>query len=71
MIPAFNYFDLSGTWNVTSRVALRGGISNILGKKPPLVDINISEASLDSANTFPATYDSLGRVMFVGGTVKF
>ncbi len=70
-IPSFNYFDLSGTWSVSDGVELRAGMSNIFNKAPPLVDNNSAPASDINGNTFPNTYDALGRVIFVGGTVKF
>jgi outer membrane receptor protein involved in Fe transport len=70
-IPSFNYFDLSGTWSVSDGVELRAGMSNIFDKKPPLVDNNSAPASDINGNTFPNTYDALGRIIFVGGTVKF
>ena len=70
-IPAFDYFDLSGTWSVTDGIELRAGMSNIFDKKPPLIDNNSAPASDINGNTFPNTYDALGRIIFVGGTVKF
>ncbi|HEY1633069.1 MAG TPA: TonB-dependent receptor, partial [Rhizomicrobium sp.] len=70
-IPAFNYFDLSGTWSVSDGVELRAGMSNIFDKKPPLIDNNSAPAADVNGNTFPNTYDALGRIIFVGGTVKF
>ncbi|HEY2070637.1 MAG TPA: TonB-dependent receptor [Rhizomicrobium sp.] len=70
-IPAFNYFDLSGTYAVSDGVELRAGVSNIFGKKPPLVDNNSAPPNDINGNTFPNTYDALGRIIFLGGTVKF
>ena len=70
-IPAFNYFDLSGTWSITDGIELRAGVSNIFGKRPPLIDNNSAPVNDVNGNTFPNTYDALGRVIFVGGTVKF
>ena len=67
---AKNYFDLSGTWSVTDAIDLRAGVRNILGQDPPLTDNNTAPASDINNNTFPNTYDALGRVIFVGATVK-
>lgn len=69
-IAAFNWFDLSGTWNVSDKVTLRAGVTNLFNKKPPIVDFEISAASADSGNTFPTVYDPVGRFMFIGATVK-
>jgi iron complex outermembrane receptor protein len=41
-----------------------------LDKDPPLVDNNTSLASDVNGNTFPNTYDALGRTFFVGATAK-
>jgi outer membrane receptor protein involved in Fe transport len=50
---------------------LRAGVSNIFNKNPPLIDNNSAPVNDVNGNTFPNTYDALGRVIFVGGTVKF
>jgi len=68
--PAYDYFDLSGTWSVADAIDLRAGVRNILGKDPPLTDNNTAPASDINNNTFPNTYDALGRVIFVGATIK-
>ncbi|HEY2069239.1 MAG TPA: TonB-dependent receptor [Rhizomicrobium sp.] len=70
-IPAYNYFDLSGTYAVSDGIELRAGVSNIFAKKPPLIDNNAAPVADVNGNTFPNTYDSLGRIIFLGGTVKF
>jgi outer membrane receptor protein involved in Fe transport len=69
-IPEFDYIDLSGTFSLTESIELRWGVRNVLGKKPPVTDNNTAPASSVNGNTFPGTYDALGRVIFVGGTVK-
>ncbi|HEY2012201.1 MAG TPA: TonB-dependent receptor, partial [Bryobacteraceae bacterium] len=69
-IPSFDWFDVSGTWDIGHGIQLRGGVTNILNKRPPLVDINLSNSLVDSGNTFPATYDPVGRFFFGGVTVK-
>lgn len=66
-IKAYSYFDLSGTFKVGERLALTAGIDNLLNKDAPLLG---SAASLN-ANTYPDTYDTLGRKFFVGASVKF
>ncbi|HWD27639.1 MAG TPA: TonB-dependent receptor [Rhizomicrobium sp.] len=66
----YSYFDISGTWSVTDGIDLRAGVRNLLDKDPPLTDNNSAPASDINNNTFPNTYDALGRVIFVGATVK-
>ncbi len=73
-IPAYNYFDLSGTWTVRDGLSMRVGVNNIFDKDPPLVDSNNFGAAappFGNGNTFPGVYDSLGRTIFVGLTADF
>jgi len=67
---SFDYFDLSGTWAVADSIDLRAGVRNLFDKDPPLTDNNTAPASDINNNTFPNTYDALGRVIFVGATIK-
>jgi outer membrane receptor protein involved in Fe transport len=69
-IPEFDYLDVSGTFSLTESIELRWGVRNVLGKKPPVTDNNSAPAASINGNTFPNTYDALGRVIFVGGTAK-
>jgi iron complex outermembrane receptor protein len=68
--PDFDYFDLSGTWAVADAIDLRAGVRNLFDKDPPITDNNTAPASDINNNTFPNTYDALGRVIFVGATIK-
>jgi outer membrane receptor protein involved in Fe transport len=73
-IPAFDYIDLAATWQATNWFQLRLGINNVFDKDPPVVDtsnLGISGPPFGNGNTFPQVYDSLGRVLFIGGTAKF
>lgn len=73
-ISAYDYFDLSGTWTVSPNVQLRAGIQNIFDKSPPAMDstfYGVSAPPFGNGNTYPNVYDSLGRTMFVGATIKY
>jgi iron complex outermembrane receptor protein len=73
-IAAFNYMDLSGTWKVKDTVTLRAGVTNVFDKDPPVLDSNAFPASVlpaGNGNTYPGTYDSLGRMVFLGITADF
>jgi outer membrane receptor protein involved in Fe transport len=73
-ISAYNYFDLSGTWKVRDTVTLRAGVNNIFDKDPPYLDSNSFPSSgppFGNGNTYPGTYDALGRTIFVGLTADF
>ena len=62
--------DLSGTWAVANDIELRAVVRNLFGKRPPVTDNNTAPASSINGNTFPGTYDALGRVITIGATVK-
>jgi iron complex outermembrane receptor protein len=65
-IPSFSYLDLSASWKVGKIWELRGGISNVLDKDPPLATFSIQPGG---SNTY-STYDALGRQLFIGFTAK-
>src|SRR3546814_3306824 len=69
-IKAYNYFDLAGSYDVTERFSLRGGINNLFDKQPPVVGNDYGGTTENSGNTYPAAYDPLGRAFFVGATVS-
>ncbi len=63
-----SYLDLSANWDVSSHLAIRAGVNNVLDKDPPLVNSLVSQTG--SPNSFP-TYDLLGRVIFIGAQARF
>jgi outer membrane receptor protein involved in Fe transport len=65
---SFNYFDLAADWTMMEKVDVRLGVNNILDKDPPL---NATLGTTGNGNTFPQTYDALGRYIFGGVSVKF
>jgi iron complex outermembrane receptor protein len=83
-IPAYNYLDLTARFNLYKSVSLQLGVNNITDKDPPLIDSGgggfgsncpaISSGPSQSScngNTFPGTYDSLGRFFFAHLTAQF
>jgi iron complex outermembrane recepter protein len=75
-IPAFSYFDLTGTFNVYKNVRLELGVNNLFDKAPPLITgADCSTGSPAGANcngnTFPGVYDSMGRYLFAHITAQF
>jgi outer membrane receptor protein involved in Fe transport len=68
-ISSFDYFDLSGTWQIAHNIQLRAGVNNIFDRDPPIVDSLVAGGS--NGNTYPGTYDVLGREIFAGINVKF
>jgi outer membrane receptor protein involved in Fe transport len=64
-IEAFNYFDLSATYDFTDSIEIYGGINNLFDKDPPVV---VGQGGY--GNTYPATYDYAGMTMFLGFSVN-
>ncbi len=67
-LEAQNYFDIAGTWAVKDWAAFRFGVNNALDDDPPL---SASVGTTGNGNTYPQTYDALGRYVFVGVTLDF
>jgi outer membrane receptor protein involved in Fe transport len=70
-IPAFNYFDFSTRFNVNEHFDLTFTVMNILDKQAPVVGNNAGTSAFNSGNTFPSTYDPLGRRFAAGARIKF
>ena len=70
-IPAYNYFDLSARFGVSENFDLTISVMNMFDKDPPIVGGTIGSTSFNSGNTFPSTYDALGRRFAVGARLKF
>ena len=64
--PSQSYFDLAFTARVAQKLNLRLGMNNVFDSDPPL-----NGFALGNGNTYPQTYDALGRYMFAGFTVDF
>ncbi len=75
-LEAQNYFDLAASWAVRENVTMRFGVNNVFDNDPPMVGsggtaINNCPSGPCSGNTFPQTYDSLGRYLFFGVRADF
>jgi hypothetical protein len=46
-------------------------INNAANKKPPIVGGTIGTTTMDSGNTFPQSYDAIGRFITFGANLKF
>lgn len=68
-IKSVNYFDLTGSIEVTKNVNFRLGINNLLDKSPPVV--GSSNCSGCNGNVYSQSYDTLGRYWFGTVTVDF
>ncbi len=70
-IKPFDYFDLSGRVSVMENLSLTLTVQNIGNRKPPIVGSTIGNTAFNSGNTYPSTYDALGRRYAVTARVKF
>ena len=70
-IGAQSYFDLSMSANILSRFTWRMGVNNLFDKNPPIVDTPECAGTICNGNTYPGTYDALGRYLYTSVVVKF
>jgi outer membrane receptor protein involved in Fe transport len=70
-IKAYDYFDLSARVGVSDNFDLTMTAMNIFNKQPPIVGGTVGSTSFNSGNTYPSTYDALGRRFAVGARFKF
>ena len=70
-IPSRHYFDFSTRFNVNEHFDLTFTVQNLFDKDPPIVGNTAGTTSQNSGNTFPATYDPLGRRFAAGARIKF
>jgi iron complex outermembrane recepter protein len=66
-----SYFDLTVRSNVSENFDITLGITNLLDRDPPNVSSFIGSSTFNSGNTYPTTYDTLGRRYSVTGRLRF
>jgi len=73
--PAYDLFNLSGSYAIRDNVTLRAGVDNVFDKAPPLTEYNASTDGL--ANTVGGDpinayfFDLVGRRYYAGVNMKF
>ena len=70
-INAKDYYDLSGRFELSDNVVLTVTVQNLLDSKPKVVGSNIGTTAFNSGNTFPSTFDPLGRRYAAAVKFKF
>ncbi|HEX8308304.1 MAG TPA: TonB-dependent receptor [Allosphingosinicella sp.] len=70
-IGAHDLFDLAFRFGVNDNLDLTMTVMNIFDKNPPIVGSTIGSTSFNSGNTYPSTYDALGRRFAIGARLKF
>jgi len=64
-----DYLDLALSWAITKQFTLWAGVQNVTDRDPPIT--SIGPTGPFNGNTYPQTYDALGRRIFVSLTAKF
>ncbi len=78
-IGSQSYFDLVAIYSLKDSYTMRLGVNNLLDREPPLVTSgnalrpgsNLCPTGPCNGNTYPATYDALGRYLFLNVTLDF
>lgn len=70
-IAAYDYFDLSTRLNASENLTITLSVQNLLDKDPPVTGNNAGSTAYNSGNTFPSTYDALGRRYAVTAKLRF
>ncbi len=78
-IKSHNYFDFATTFTFGDHYNLRLGVNNLFDNDPPLVTggnanrsgSNLCPAGPCNGNTYPGTWDALGRYFYAGVTLNF
>jgi outer membrane receptor protein involved in Fe transport len=60
-IDAYHYFDLTTRVAVQENLDFVFGVQNMFDREPPITGSSIGATGANSGNTFPSTYDPLGR----------
>ncbi|TPG10795.1 TonB-dependent receptor [Sphingomonas oligophenolica] len=70
-IGAKHYFDLSTRFAATENFEMTITVQNLFDLQPPTVGGDVGATTYNGGNTYPSTYDALGRRFAVGARLKF
>ncbi|HEX7238085.1 MAG TPA: TonB-dependent receptor [Gammaproteobacteria bacterium] len=70
-IPAYDYIDLYASYKIADKYLLSFGAMNVADKDPPVVGNEAGTTDFNSGNTFPGTYDTLGRMYTLQVNISF
>jgi outer membrane receptor protein involved in Fe transport len=70
-ISSRHYFDLTTRFGVMENFDLTVTVANLFDKSPPIVGNSVGTTTFNGGNTFPSSYDPLGRRFTVGARLKF
>ena len=70
-IPAYDYFDLTTRVAVSDELTITLSVQNLFDEEPPIVGGEAGSTTFNSGNTFPSTYDALGRRFVASARLRF
>lgn len=70
-IGSKHYFDLTLRQEVADKFTFIFGVQNLFDQRPPIVGSNIGATAFNSGNTYPSTYDPLGRRYAASVNLRF
>ena len=70
-IPSYDYVDLGFGWDATQKVRLSLTVLNATDEDAPNVGQTIGGTGNNSGNTYPQSYDAIGRFMTLGVDMRF
>lgn len=71
VIPAYNYLDLSASWQLGDHFTLRAGCNNVFDKDPPFLNDTVIYGVVGGANQNTYTvYDFMGRELFLTASLR-
>ena len=66
-VDSYNYFDLNFSWEITERLQVFAGVTNLADEDPPL----LGGVGAMQGNTDPGQYDVLGRRYHASFSMRF
>jgi iron complex outermembrane receptor protein len=70
-IDAKHYFDFSVRQAVSEHFDFTFTVMNLFNNKPPIVGGTVGSTTYNGGNTYPSTYDPIGRRFAAGARLKF
>lgn len=70
-IAAYDYVDLSATYDINDSTRLTVGVENVGNGAPPVLGNEAADTGSNGGNTLPSYYETLGRVYSVSLNMRF
>lgn len=69
-IPAYDYIDFAARVGINEHFEFIFTVNNAFDRKPPIVGTGVGSTAYNSGNTYPSTYDALGRRFSTGVRIR-